>query len=69
MADSDELAQMIHSLSPDQQREVEAFVRQLMTQQTEEEPYQLKLNWRGALSHLDKSSVDVQHETLDLWGD
>jgi hypothetical protein len=72
MTDINDLTEMIRNLSPDLQLEVEHYIRDLQERErTRGIENQFKLDWRGAGKGLDggKSSVDLQHEALDHWGD
>jgi hypothetical protein len=61
----------IKDLPPELQQEVEDFVDFLIEKRAGKPRGQLKLDWRGALRDLrDRyTSVELQHETLERWGD
>jgi hypothetical protein len=69
---SEELKELIEKLPPDLQKEVKDFVEFLVEKNIKRgEKGKLELSWRGALRELRNkfSSVELQHKSLDWWGD
>jgi hypothetical protein len=69
---SEELKELIEKLPPDLQKEVKDFVEFLVEKNIKRrKKVRLELSWRGALRELRNkfSSVELQHKSLDWWGD
>ena len=64
------LEQKVKSLPLDLHEEVEDYIDFLMNKRTKPAKKKLDLTWRGALRDDNKkiSSVDLQHQSLDWWG-
>ncbi|MDT7907918.1 MAG: DUF2281 domain-containing protein [Candidatus Calescibacterium sp.] len=72
MSMSEELKELIEKLPPDLQKEVKDFVEFLVEKNIKRRKKgRLELSWRGALRELRNkfSSVELQHKSLDWWGD
>jgi hypothetical protein len=65
------LEERVKKLPPDLQREIEDFVRFLVTRRGRKHPARLKLGWRGALRDMRRkfTSVELQHKASEWWGD
>ena len=69
------LKDLIEQLPPELQEEVRDFVQFLLERRVAppkaEKKGELKLDWRGALHDLrDKyTSMELQHKSLEWWGD
>ncbi len=66
----DRLHILISELPPEAQQEVQDFVEFLHAKYARRRGRPFRFDWEGALSHLrdEYTSVQLQHETLDLWG-
>lgn len=62
---------LIAELPPEAQREVQDFVEFLHMKYARKRTKPFRFDWEGALAHLreEYTSVQLQHETLSLWGD
>jgi len=65
------LKELVEQLPPDLQEEARLFVEFLLEKKAAKRKNELKLDWRGALQDLrDKyTSVELQHKSLEWWGD
>ena len=64
------LEQKLKSLPLDLHEEVEDYIDFLMNKRTKPAKKRFGLTWRGALRDDNEkiSSVDLQHQSLDWWG-
>jgi hypothetical protein len=62
---------LIRELPPEAQKELRELVQALHAKYVRRSNSPFRFDWAGALSHLKKdyTSVQMQHETLDIWGD
>jgi hypothetical protein len=65
------LKEFVEKLPPDLQQEVKDYIEFLLEKRHTKHKGELKLDWRGALRDLrDKyTSVELQHKSLEWWGD
>jgi len=73
---AEETKNLVDKLPPELQQEVHDFARYLLETKAKPKPRRkqsrrLKLDWRGALrDERDRyTSVELQHDTLERWGD
>ncbi len=71
----EEFARLLSRLTPEQQRQVMDFAQFLaerrgVSREVSAEPRRIQFDgWAGCLSHVEKSAVELQHETLDHWAE
>lgn len=65
------LQQLIETLPPEAQQEVQDFVEFLYTKYARRADKPFRFDWQGGFAELreEYTSVQLQHETLKLWGD
>ena len=65
------LEELIKELPPELYREAEDFIRFLVERRARKPKGELKLDWIGALQDMKDqyTSVELQHEILDWWGE
>jgi hypothetical protein len=65
------LVEMVKELPPEIEEEVKDFVEFLLERRVHKPRATLRLDWRGALRELrdQYTSVGLQHEALEQWGD
>ncbi len=61
------LSEVVKTLPPDVQDEVRDFIEFLMEKRARKPNAKFKLDWRGALRHLQAqyTSVELQHKALE----
>ncbi len=65
------IQELVRVLPEEIQQEVEDFIEFLLERHGHKPRRTFKLDWRGALSDMrdEYTSVELQHKTLDWWGD
>jgi len=65
------LEELIKALPPELHREAEAYLESLIARKGRKPTRALKLDWRGGLQDLKDryTSVDLQHQAMQWWGD
>lgn len=65
------LHELIDTLRPEDQKQVEAFVRFLLQKREVPKRQHLRMDWAGGLKeYRDKyTSLDLQQKALEWWGD
>ena len=65
------LKSLIEHVPPELEPEVKDFVEFLLSKRRKKKTERMQLHWRGVLRDLgeDYTSVELQHKSLQWWGD
>jgi len=65
------LKEMVEHVPPELEPEVKDFVEFLLSKHRKKKAGRMQLHWRGVLRELGKdyTSVELQHKSLQWWGD
>ncbi len=63
------IEEKIQKLPTNLQYEVEKFIDTLLKKQEPQKSAKLNPRWKGVLKNIKLTSVELQHKSLEWWGD